>query len=434
MSKVNPVRSALMSFLSRSGDRIVLRCSHRARLAVASLFLVWPALCICQPQARTVLCSGGNGNFDAEFRTGVKVHVGAARNEGVATFAMRACAAKLSWEKQELLVATGASQLDLDAFGVDLGNGVLVAAFQIKKSDTDCCMDYRIYSLEEPPRLLRTITGGEFFSASDVDLDGSVEIWTDDAAAVDGFEKLTLGELDSAPTVVFRFTHGQLRDVSSEFQPYFDNEIAGIRAGIHPQDLEDFKNSDGKLAAIPTPASTERLHHLRMVKIKVLEIVWAYLYSGREQDAWRSLAEMWPSADVDRIRVALVNARARGIHAQADGTSTGPRQGKKKHAHIFDAVSRSGPGNKLEVVPPQAILLQHPPLSEIQQQGPAESESLLDLVLDGSGKVRSAEPAGKVKWVDPELINAAWTWKFIPAFRDGRPVACRLRITVSPRH
>jgi hypothetical protein len=397
------------------------------------LFFLWPALCICQPQARSVLCRGGNGNFDAEFRTGVKVHVGAARSGGAATFARRLCAARLSWDNQELAVATGDLQVDLDAFGVDLGDGVPVAAFQIKKSDADCCMDYRIYSLEEPPRLLRTITGGEFFSASDMDLDGSVEIWTDDAAALDGFDKLTLGELDSAPTVVFRFTHGQLRDVSAEFQSYFDDEIARIGAGILPQDREDFKNSDGKLAAIPTPAWTERLHHLRMVKIKVLEIVWAYLYSGRAQDAWHTLAEMWPPADMDRIRTALLKTQALGIHSQAEATSTGPSKGKKKHAHIFDAVSRSGPENKLQVVPPTAILLQRPPLSETQPQGPPEPEVLLDLVVDAAGKVRSAESAGRMKSVDPELIHAASTWKFIPAFKDGRAVASRLHLTVSPR-
>jgi hypothetical protein len=38
-----------------------------------------------------------------------------------------------------------------------------------------------------------------------------------------------------------------------------------------------------------------------------------------------------------------------------------------------------------------------------------------------------------VKWVDPELINAALTWKFIPAFKDGRAVASRQRLAVSPR-
>jgi hypothetical protein len=47
-----------------------------------------------------------------------------------------------------------------------------MAAFQIKKSDSDCCVEYRIYSLEKPPRLRRSITGAGFFNASDIDLDG----------------------------------------------------------------------------------------------------------------------------------------------------------------------------------------------------------------------------------------------------------------------
>lgn len=399
------------------------------RSAVTAFLLFYATLGVCQTTGRNVLCNDGDGKFDTEFGTGVRVHVGAARNGGLAT---RACAAKLGWEDQELVVATGVAQLDVDAFGVDFGDGVPAAAFQIKKSDTECCVEYGIYSLKKPPRLLRTITGGEFFSASDVDLDGKVEIWTNDAAALNGFENLSLGELDSAPTVVLRFGHGQLLDVSAEFQSYFDDEIARIRGGNHPQDLGDFKGSDGKLT--PTHSiSAERMHHMRMVKVKVLEIVWDYLYSGREQDAWRALAEMWPAADVDRIRSALVSARAHGIHSQAEGASAGPPRGRKKHAQIFDAVSTTGPGRKLEVIPPRAILLRRPPVSETQQQSLPEAELLLDLVIDAAGKVRSAKPAGKVKWVDPDLINAALTWKFIPAFKDDVPVASRLRIGVSPR-
>lgn len=392
------------------------------RSATVWLFLVFPLFLSGQSAAPNILCSAGDRNFDAEFRNGVKVHVGAARNGGLA---LRACAANLGWEKQELLVAEGASQIDLDAFGVDLGDGIPAAAFQIKKSDASCCMDYAIYSLQKPPRLLRNITGGEFFTASDMDLDGSVEIWTDDAAAVDGFENLTLGELDSAPTVIFRFARGQLRDVSAEFQPYFDNQIGDVHSQIHARDLEDFKNSDGRLTA---PTSAELRHRLRTVKVKVLEIVWAYLYSGRESEAWRSLNEMWPPSDVERIRAGLLKTRELGIHREADETSSGPSSRKKKHAQVFDAFTESGPENKLEVVPPEAILLQRPSLSEQTQ---SESELLLELVVDEAGKVRSAKLIGSSS--DRELIRAALTWKFIPAFKDDRAVASRLRIAVSPK-
>lgn len=91
---------------------------------------------------------------------------------------------------------------------------------------------------------------------------------------MNGFENLALSELDFPPAIALRFAHGQLADVSAEFQSYFDDQITTIRAGIHSEDLEGFKASDGKLAAIATPSSAERLHRLRMVKIKIQEIVW----------------------------------------------------------------------------------------------------------------------------------------------------------------
>jgi hypothetical protein len=399
----------------------------RHQLLAWALPLFWSLAATCQ-QSSAVLCVDGTGSLSIKFQTGVTSQIGPAHEGGATTLATRACAANLSWGNQRLVVTAHASQLDLDGFGIDLGDGIPVAAFQIKESKADCCMEYQIYSIEQPPHLLRTIKGGQFFTASDIDVDGQVEIWTNDAVAVDGFENLTLSEFDYAPTVVFRFVRGQLKDVSAEFQPYYDSQIARIRAGIASQELDDFKNSGVPPSAIATTVSTERLHLRRSTKVKVLEIVWAYLYSGRDQEAWKTLSEMWPSGDVDRIRLALSNARDHGVRSQADSVSTGLPRGKKKHTQIFDAVNTSGPsGNKVEIIPPEAILLQRP-----DSDRPSEPK-LLDLVIDRAGKVRSAEPAGEEKWVDPELISAALTWKFIPAIKDGRTVASRLRIEVSGR-
>ncbi len=387
---------------------------------------------VCHAQSRGVICNDGIGDFEAGFRTGVEVKVGAARNGELAT---RVCEAALNWNKQTLVIAAEASQLDVDAFGVDLGVGVPVVTFQIKKSKAECCFAYKIYSLQKPPRLLRIITGGDFFSAADTDLDGRVEIWTGDAASVEGFENSFLSDLDFVPPVVLRFVHGQLVDVSSEFQPYFDRKVAEERAGLDPQDLRDFKSSDGRLA--PTaPFSAQRLYQLRIVKMKVLEIIWSYLYSGREQEAWRSLADLWPPADADRIHTALLNARARGIRAQVDSVSTGVPTGRGKHAQIFDArtspaASEKDAGAKLSVVPPKPILIQRLPPFGTSGQGLPYSESQLDLVIDSAGKVRSVEPPGNVPFVDAGLMSATAKWKFIPAFSAGRPVASRINLAVS---
>jgi hypothetical protein len=49
----------------------------------------------------------------------------------------------------------------------------------------------------------------------------------------------------------------------------------------------------------------------------VLAIVLGYLYSGREEQAWKALDEMWPSADKNRVRSLILERRKRGLMAQA---------------------------------------------------------------------------------------------------------------------
>jgi len=416
------------------------RLSFRWVVAGLALFL----LCCLTPrsshaQTRDVLCRDGDGEFQAEFPTGVKVGVGPARKEGLAT---RACEAALSWGDQNRVVATGASQLDIDAFGVDLGLGAPTVALQVKKSKDECCMEYEIYSLRAPPALLRRITGGGFFSAADTDLDGRVEIWTDDSAAVEGLENLHARDLDFAPPVVLRFARGRLLDASSEFQPYFDQKIADERAKLNPQNLADFKSSDGKLVAAGSTIPASRLIQLRSVKVKVLEIVWSYLYSGREQEAWRSLSEMWPAADFERIRAALVNARSRGLRTQVEGVSTPARPGRESHAKIFDDTIFVAPtpgltpkdlDPKSVITPPRAILMERPPPATPLEIELSQSESELVLVIDSAGKVRSVEGLGNFQSADEGLLKSTTNWKFIPAFNAGQPVASKILLGVSLR-
>ena len=392
----------------------------------------------CHAQNRDILCRDGVGDFDVEFLTGVKVHVGAGRNQELAA---RVCDASLYWSNQTLAITSAVSELDIDALGVDLGLGSPILALQQKKSKNDCCMTYEIYSLKQPPVLLRRISGGEFFSAADTDLDGRIEIWTDDAAVVNGFENLRLSDLDFAPPIVLRFARGRLLDVSSEFRPYFNQRIAEERAKIVAQDLDDFKNSDGKL----DPASmipVIKLSRMRTAKIKILEIVWSYLYSGREQEAWHSLQEMWPASDIDRIRSAILGARAHGIRSQIDGALTVTHPGRRANVKIFDgtiivsATSELMPkGAKVAppITPPKAILMEREPPMTAKEQELAQNESTLKLVIDSAGKVRSAEVVGNVEKIDEQLLRSTTGWKFIPAFNADQPVASQILLGVSLR-
>jgi hypothetical protein len=349
----------------------------------------------------------------------------------IGSLAKRSCSAALAWNGQELRVAEGASKVDVDVLGADLGFGVPVVAFQIKQFAADWDMTYQIYSLQRPPRLLRTITGGDFFSAADTDLKGSIEIWTGDVRAISGFEGLVPGELDFAPPMVLRFRRNQLMDVSGEFQGQFDTQIAKVRTEITAQDSSDFRNSDGRLSGTSS-VSVDRTHRLRTTKIEVLEIVWAYLNSGRDEDAWRALANMWPPADFERIRSAVLNVRDSGIRSEIDGISPrGARLHFKRHAYVFDAITEPPPGNAGHFpfvdIRPQPILLRRPPPAE-GQKPLAHSTQMVTLVIDAAGKVWSAEPVGDA---DRELVDAAAGWKFIPASTGGQAVASRIRLDLS---
>jgi hypothetical protein len=424
---------------SRQADREATLPVPSPRVAAAlGMFCLYCLMgTVCQAQSRDVVCRDGTGEFQAEYPTGVRASVRAAR---VLELASRACDAALSWGDQNLVVATLTSELDIDAFGVDLGVGVPAVAFQVKRSKTECCKEYDIYSLRTPPALLRRITGGAFFSAADTDLDGRIEIWTEDAAAVDGFENLKLNELDFAPPLVLRFQRDKLLDASSEFQSYFDQKIADERAKLNPQDLADFKSSDGQLTPPAAGKPDERLLRLRGAKVKVLEIVWSYLYSGREQQAWNSLAEMWPAADVERIRAALLGSRARGIRSQVDGVSTPIPPGRQMHVKIFDGTTSvaATPGvtpkdvkPKRDIVSPRAILMEREPPSDVYEAELARTETLLKLVIDCAGKVRSVEPMAAGQTIDEGLIKSTSNWKFIPAYSEGEPVASQIFLGVS---
>ena len=92
--------------------------------------------------------------------------------------------------------------------------------------------------------MLRTITGGSFFSASDKDFDGRIEIWTDDSAAVNGLDGLLATEMDRPPAYALRFEKNKLIDVNSEHLDYFDEIVRRVREEIAPDSLHEFKLSD----------------------------------------------------------------------------------------------------------------------------------------------------------------------------------------------
>ena len=410
-----------------------------AKLAFLAFFCAGATL--CHAQTDSVVCSRGTGSFGITFRTGVTVEVGAARRDGLAT---RMCQATMGWDKRSLVVTDAAAQVDVDALGIDLGLGTPVVAFQVKRADADCCRTFLIYSLQKPPKLLRTITGGSFFSAADAELDGRIEIWTNDAASTHEFYDPNVERPELAPTVVLRFVQGRLLDVSSQFRGYFDNQIAALRGQLNSDDLREFKNSNGRLppTAHFSAEDLRRSQNLERTKSGVLRIVCSYLYSGREQIAWNSLEEMWPAEDFNRIRTAILSARARGILAQVDGVSP-PGPSRAGVTKVYDIRSQSveqpdirltrriGPRSEPPIMPPVPILIDRQAPAGQSEANISGSEILLDLTIDSAGKVRSVQSADPL--FDASLKEATTRWKFIPAFSGHDPIASRIYLFVSPK-
>lgn len=385
------------------------------RLSSPSFFIVIVCLLLSfRAEAYDVLCHNGNTAFDATFRNRVQVHVGPAMSGRLAT---RMCQASIIWGGHELQIADDAAEVDLDLFGVNLENNEPVAAFQIRKSEADCCVRYEIYSLNAPPQLVRTIKGAGYFRAEDTRLDGRVEIWTDDAAVINGFEGMAASEMEFPPTSVLRFQGGDLMDVTSEFKTYFDHQIAFLRRSLNPTQLQAFRQSDGKLQFGRKPsAQGASTLELRRVKTQVLEIAWAYLYSNRQTEALNALREMWPAADVERLYSAIVQRRAKGIRAQLDGVSE--QKQPLKHAQVYDSTD----------TPARPIMIRYYPSPGAES---LKGKWHVRLVVDCAGKVRAVKVSSHNKSVSEAVKRSSRNWKFIPAFADDHPVASRVRTTIS---
>jgi hypothetical protein len=155
------------------------------------------------------------------------------------------------------------------------------------------------------------------------------------------------------------------------------------------------------------------------------------------------------------VKAAILAARAKGIDAQVAAIAPKTSSGfLRKHPYIYETVKTTtsrGDGDEsmfpgmppvsansgqddapaqTEVTTlPRYILMWGPPRSGAEQSV-ANTQQHMVFILDETGKVRSAKMNGSPD--DPALLDAAKDWKFIPAFRNGKPVACIYRMNVSP--
>jgi hypothetical protein len=166
-----------------------------------------------------------------------------------------------------------------------------------------CCYTYVVVSLAHSPQVLRSFRN-QFPMSFEKQSDGTTLVH-----ALDGVFDYFLVPHSAAviPQVILKLEGSKLSDVSAHFAELYDKQIAQARSQISSADLEKFRKSN----------YSDRLFMDQVpVARQVLTIVLDYLYSGRDQKAWDTLNELWPAADISRVKSLILERRARGLLAE----------------------------------------------------------------------------------------------------------------------
>ena len=196
---------------------------------------------------------------------------------------------------QKILLLTDWAVSIYQGTGEDLfGDGHPSLVLEAYSGGAHCCYTYEIVDLGEQPLILRPIKNeAPFFFFKDP-ASQQYRIMTGDGA-FDSFDGMCHA-CAPFPRVVLRADRAGLHDVSAQFVEQYDSEIAFAQAKFAPGEISKFQISDFKDA-----------------KAVLLEIMFSYLYSGRDAQAWQTLDQTWPAADRERIKNLILKTKATGI-------------------------------------------------------------------------------------------------------------------------
>ena len=199
------------------------------------------------------------------------------------------------------------------ATGEDVnGDGQPDVVLETRAAAGKCCYGYYVLSLADPPGLLRSFSVSVPLTFEDRDGGGKVEI----SAAENAFDSIEgLSTTDSPhPLVIFRLKGTTLYYVSPAFWHEYEADIAQARGQISKSELNDMLMSEMPDAKPASPdehdPKAEKYLHIRGL---VLQIALDYLYGGRGQQAWDTIADMWPENDRRRIRQVILKGRTEGV-------------------------------------------------------------------------------------------------------------------------
>jgi hypothetical protein len=216
--------------------------------------------------------------------------------------------------------------------GTDInGDGVPEVVVYGEHSGMESFRTCWIVSLGKQPSVILKIEemcGG----VRDSDGDGRAEIWADYGQAFGNFDGLSGAESSNlrAPMAI-RLVGTKVVDVSKDFWSAYE-ELTGRKWGevINVEQIRRFRSSSQAVLQDcfgeygpkdPQMVSREVCWDLGKTKASVLRTVILYLFGGREQEAWKTLEEMWPPDDVRRIREEILHTRDEALRNYTSGVA-----------------------------------------------------------------------------------------------------------------
>ncbi|HET7107813.1 MAG TPA: hypothetical protein VFI38_13465 [Candidatus Acidoferrum sp.] len=193
------------------------------------------------------------------------------------------------------------------------GDGIPDLVLEGFSGGLHCCWTYYVISLGPKPGLLLKFENGREASFHEDEKGRGFHIEMEDGA-FDYFDGLCHA-CTPFPFVILKIDSNRLVDISPDYTDAYDDVVKESRAALTAQDLAE-------VAAMTTNPSESHAAGVRNAIRRMLEIVFAYLYSGREALARQELRTMWPQFDQDRMWNLIQQQRAEGILRYVDRAPT----------------------------------------------------------------------------------------------------------------
>lgn len=184
-----------------------------------------------------------------------------------------------------------------------------------------CCWTFYFISLGPNARLITKFENQRDFSLLTDKRTGRTYIDIEDGA-FDYFDGLCHA-CTPFPVVFLRIEGDRIVDIHLEHLEDYDEIIQENRKALTAEDI-------AHVISMKTNPSESESSGVRESVTKILMIVFAYLYSGREVQAKQELRAMWPQFDQERMWNSIQDCRREGIlryvyHAPATQSATQPQ-------------------------------------------------------------------------------------------------------------